>query len=201
MKLKLHLTFLFLLFSCYTANAQFYGNDLYCYDCDFGIEVGGTLSNINGLDASEKAGLFIGLYNSYDFNDHWAIRFGLGYANLGARIKEYNTNVVLHTAPIEPISVHYTFKQKFKTFLGANLGMTFYGKNPYNEEEPGMKLMPESIKFFDVSLFAGGGYKLTDNLDLNLRYNLGMTNINNMEDSDAKWKNNWMSLSVAYTFR
>lgn len=202
MKLKLHLTFLLFFLSLYSAQAQYgYSNGWWCYACDFGIEVGGVVSNINGMDASEKAGLYIGLFNSYEFNDNWGIRYGMGYANVGAKIKEYDTSVVLHTMIIEPISVHYTFRDKFKTFLGANIGSTMVGKNPYNEEEPGMTLFPKGIKHFDFSLFAGGGYKLTDNLDVNLRYNLGLTNINDMEDSTDKWKTNWLVLSLAYTFR
>ena len=202
MKLKLHLTLLFFFLSFYSSQAQYgYGNNFWCYSCDFGIEVGGTLSNINGLDASEKAGIYIGLYNSYDFNDKWGIRYGFGYANIGARIKEYNTSIVLHTMLIEPLSVHYTIQNKFKTFLGVTIGGAILSKNPYNEEEPGLSIFPKGIKPFDFSAFAGGGYKLTDNLDVNLRYNLGLTNINDMEDSNAKWKTNWLALSLAYTFR
>lgn len=202
MKLKLHLALLLLFLSCYTSYAQYgYGNGFYCFDCEFTIEVGGTVSNINGLDTSEKAGVYIGIFNSYEFNNTWAIRYGLGYASLGARNKEYKTNVVLHTMLIEPISVHYTFQKKFKTFLGVNVGSTIASKNPYNEDEPGMTLFGKGIKFMDLSIFAGGGYKLTDKIDLNLKYDLGLTNINDMEDSTAKWKKNWLTLSVAYTFR
>ena len=204
MKLKLHLTFLLFFLSLYTTQAQYgygYGNGFLCYSCDFGVEIGGTLSNINGLDTSEKPGLYIGIFNTYDFNDNWGIRFGLGYASLGAKVKEYDTNIVLHHMLIEPVSVHYTFKEKFKTFVGATFGGTIYGKNPYNEESPEATFFPEGIKPFDFSLFAGGGYKLTDNLDVNLRYNLGLTNINDMENSTDKWKSNWLSLSLAYTFR
>ena len=202
MNLKLHLTFLLLFLSFYTSYAQYYGgNGFFCYDCTFTVEVGGTLANVNGIEASEKAGLYVGIFNSYEFNDTWAIRYGMGYANLGAKIKEHNTNIVLHTVLIEPASVHYTIKDRFKTFLGGNIGISMAGKNPYSEEESGMMLMPDGIKFFDLSIFAGGGYKLTDEIDLNLKYNLGLTNINNMEDSTAKWKKNWLTLSVAYTFR
>lgn len=203
MKLKLHLTLLLFFLFSYSSQAQYgYGNSVFCFDCDFSIEVGGTLSNINGINASEKAGLYIGLFNSHEFNDHWAIRFGMGYANVGARIKEYNTNVVLHTMIIEPISVHYTFKNKFKTFIGGDLGATISAKNPYDEDEPGMTLFPESIKFFDFSLFFGGGYKLTEKLDINLKYNLGLTNINNSKEEEAKtWKKNYLTLSMGYTFR
>lgn len=204
MKLKLHLTLLFLFLCIYSSKAQYgYGhyNNFVCYTCDFGIEVGALVSNINGLDTSEKPGFYIGFYNTKEFDDNWAIRFGLGYANLGAKVKEYNTNVVLHTAIVEPISVHYTFRNKIKTFVGMNLGITMLGKNPYNEDSPGMSFFPEGIKMFDFSVFAGTGYKLTDNLDLNLKYDLGLTNINDMENSKDKWKKNWLMLSVAYTFR
>ncbi|MBB1150732.1 MULTISPECIES: outer membrane beta-barrel protein [unclassified Myroides] len=201
MKTKIHLTLVLFFLFFYSSYAQYYGNGFFCYTCDFGIEIGGTASNINGLDTSEKAGIYIGIYNSYEFNDTWAIRYGLGYANLGARSKEYKTNVVLHTMLIEPISVHYSFKNKFKTFTGVNIGSTIVSKNPYNEEEPGMTLFGKGIKFMDMSVFAGAGYKLTENIDLNLKYDLGLTNINDIEGSKDKWKKNWLTLSVAYTFR
>jgi len=201
MKTKIHLTLVFFFLFFYSSYAQYYGNGLFCYTCDFGIEIGGTVSNINGLDTSEKAGIYIGIYNSYEFNDTWAIRYGLGYANLGAKNKEYKTNIILHTVLIEPISVHYSFKKKFKTFTGVNIGSTLASKNPYNEDEPGMTLFGKGIKFIDMSVFAGAGYKLTDKIDLNLKYDLGLTNINDMEGSMDKWKKNWLTLSVAYTFR
>ncbi|WP_413512277.1 hypothetical protein [Myroides odoratus] len=103
---------------------------------------------------------------------------------------------------IEPVSVHYTFKNKFKTFIGGDLGTTISAKNPYDEDEPGMTLFAESIKFFDFSLFFGGGYKLTDKIDINLKYNLGLTNINDSKEENAKkWRKNYLTLSMGYTFR
>ncbi|MGG5506417.1 MULTISPECIES: outer membrane beta-barrel protein [unclassified Myroides] len=204
MKLKLHLTLLLLFLCVYSSHAQYGGyrhvNSYICYSCDFGIEVGALMSNIKGLDASEKPGFYIGLYNIKEFNENWALRFGLGYANLGAKTKELNTNIVLHTALIEPVRVNYTFRNKIKTFVGMNIGMTMLGKNPFNEDQPELTFFPKGIRMLDYSLFAGAGYKLTDQMDLNLKYDLGLNNINELENSKDRWKKNWLMLSAAYTF-
>jgi opacity protein-like surface antigen len=52
----------------------------------------------------------------------------------------------------------------------------------------------------DASVFIGVGYILIDNIDINLKYNYGVTDINkNPEESDLK--KNWLTLSIGYTFR
>lgn len=206
MKLKLHLTLLLFFAFISTSNAQYgfgghYGTGFLCFDCDYSLEAGPLLSNINGVEANERVGFYLGLYQYKEINDQWSLRFGLGYANLGAKLKENNENFVLHSMLIEPISVHYTFNKKFKTFLGGTLGAITYGNNPFSEKETGSTFFPDGIKHLDFSLFAGVGYRFTDNIDLNLKYNLGLTNLNDMEDSDIKWKMNYLSLGVAYIFR
>jgi len=127
MKLKLHLTLLFFFAIISTAQAQYgfgshYGTGFLCFDCDYSIEGGPLVSNINGVKANERVGFYLALYQYKEINDQWALRFGLGYANMGANLKENSENFVLHSMLIEPISVHYTFKKKFKTFLGGTLG-------------------------------------------------------------------------------
>lgn len=206
MKLKLHLTLFLFFLSFYTSQAQYrygYGGFM-CYSCDTSIEAGILLSNVNGLEASERPGFYLGLYEYKEFNDNWAIRFGVGYTNTGAKLKDYKKDFILHSGILEPISVHYTFMKKYKVFLGGDLAMHVAGKVPMNgPDDSDFTFLPKNINTIDFSLFAGTGYKVTENIDLHLRYNLGLSNLNDAEDDDkkAKWKRNYLTVSFAYTFR
>ena len=53
---------------------------------------------------------------------------------------------------------------------------------------------------FDASIIIGAGKIFFDTIDVNIRYNLGVTNINK-DINGPKLKKNWLTLSVGYTFR
>lgn len=192
----------FVFCTTYTSQAQYWGGPWFCFDCYSSIEVGGISSTIFGMeDSSAKLGFYIGFYQYIDISDSFAFRSGLSYNNLGAEIEGFDNPLVIHSINF-PLSVHYIYKETFQGFVGGELGTNFFGKLPVYESADSFDHSFEfrdNFTFFDASVFFGVGYIIADNIDINLRYNLGVTNISKNPIQD--WKKNWLTLSAAYTFR
>src|SRR5690606_4239192 len=191
------------LFFCtsFFSHSQYYGG-MFCLDCYSSIEIGAISSNISGFEgASAKTGFYFGIYQFADLSDSFALRYGTSYTNIGSKIKGFDDPLIIHSINF-PLSLHYAYQEQFQGFIGGELGTNFFGKLPLSE---GGDAFDQSFEFrdkftlFDVSIFAGVGYILADNIDFNLRYNFGVTNVS--LDSEQDWKKNWLTLSVAYTFR
>ena len=57
-----------------------------------------------------------------------------------------------------------------------------------------------SFKTFDFGVNFGLGYKLDNGLNFGARYNLGLTDINNLDNPSSKYKNGVFQISVGYFF-
>ena len=192
-----------LLFTTYFTQAQFYGGGVFCSDCYSSIEAGGILSNISGLDGgSSKTGFYFGVYQYRYISDSFSFRSGISYNNLGAKVEGFDDPLVIHSINF-PLILHYTYDYKFQGFVGGEIGTNFFGKLPAYSSSDSFDHtfeFSENFTLLDASVFIGVGYILIDNIDINLKYNYGVTDINkNPEESDLK--KNWLTLSIGYTFR
>ncbi len=184
----------------------FYGAGAICLDCYSSIEVGAVSSKISGLDnSSQKIGFHFGYYHFKYVSETVTFRFGISYDNLGATMDDpnnllKNNRLIFHSVNL-PFSVHYTHNNQFQGFGGGELGTNFFGKIPTLKGEGDSDTFDfhENFNLIDASVFVGVGYILGYNIDINLKYNLGVTNISKIEDNN--WKKNWFTLSIAYTFR
>ncbi|MEC4004985.1 outer membrane beta-barrel protein [Flavobacterium sp. SUN052] len=192
---------LVLLLSFQSAHSQYYMN--VCDDCYGSIEIGGLISSINGLDdASAKAGFYAGYYQFKPISETFSFRSGVSYNNIGAKIKDYDTPLVIHSINV-PLSVHYILKEKYQFFIGGEIGTNFFGKLPIKDVQQTPTsdnfAFHDNFKLIDGSIFFGAGYIFFEHLDLNLKYNVGATNLAN--SNIIMYKKNWLTLSVGYTFR
>ncbi|SEP55098.1 outer membrane beta-barrel protein [Flavobacterium urocaniciphilum] len=199
--------FLFLLLlTSSLSKAQFFYGD-FCLDCYASIEAGGIYSNISGLEnSSGKTGFYFGFYQFFPIDDQFSFRSGLSYNNIGAEVDGFDTPLIIHSINF-PLSLHYRLKENYQFFGGGEFGTNLFGKYPQRRDEyydsfDNQMAFNENFTFLDVSAFLGVGYIISDNIDFNLKYNLGLTSINK-EDifRDNNWKKNWLTLSVGYTFR
>ena len=182
--------------------SQYYYSGIFCDDCYSSLEVGVVQSNISGLDgASSKSGFHLGIYQFRYISESFAIRYGSSYTNLGANIKGSEEPIVFHSINF-PLSVHYDYNNKFQGFLGGELGTNFFGKIPSSEGDTIDQLFDfrDQFTLFDASVFLGAGYIIIETIDINLKYNIGVTNINT-DVSGPDLRKNWLTLSVAYTWR
>ena len=58
----------------------------------------------------------------------------------------------------------------------------------------------DAFKSIDFGFNFGAGYKLESGLNFAARYNLGLSDISDDDDSDSNVKNGVFQLSVGYTF-
>lgn len=201
MKKRYFFSLLLLLSITFSAEAQYYGGSI-CFDCETSIEIGAASSDISGMgDTSRKTGFYIGLYQYKPFSESFALRFGTSYTNLGTKIKEFDQPLITHTISF-PASFHYIYRYKFQGFVGGDFNFNISSKIPDEEGNTVSAFgLSDKISFFDASIFVGGGIIVANNIDINLKYHLGVTNLNAGDESDSKLKKNWMTLSVGYTFR
>jgi len=206
---KFIFTFIFLSFS--TAYSQFFGGTGICFDCYTSMEIGVVSSSISGLDrSSPKTGFYIGFYQYNDISDSFAFRVGISYNTLGAKMKDEElferSQFSIHAVGV-PLSLHYTYKRRFQGFFGGEISSNVAGKLPkikgepddwYGEDDP-MFDFRDNVNFFDASIFFGTGIILIENIDISLKYNIAVSKLSKNEIDN--WKKNWLTLSVAYTFR
>lgn len=197
---------LFCLTTSYYANAQYFGSSFigsWCYDCSTSIEAGVISSSISSLEnSSDKTGLYVGLYQYAYLNDFMSLRTGLSYNNLGAELEGFKDPLIIHSINT-PISLHFIFYQKIQVFGGFEIGTNLFGKFPTNENSNNFDQsfdFSDNIKFLDLSALFGVGYIIADHIDINVKYNLGLTDISD-NPALGELKKNWFTLSVGYTFR
>ena len=84
------------------------------------------------------------------------------------------------------------------------MSTNFFGKLPEferGEDSTDYFDFRDNLTLLDASVLFGVGYILGNNIDINLKYNLGVTNLHKEEYTKGNWKKNWATLSVGYTFR
>lgn len=190
----------------FNSNAQFYGGSFiggWCYDCYTSLEAGVVSSSISGLEnSSNKTGLYVGVYQYAYLNDFMALRSGISYNNLGAELEGFENPLIIHSINT-PISLHFIFNQQIQVFGGLEIGTNLFGKFPTYENSNNFDQsydFSDNFKFLDLSALFGVGYIIADHIDINVKYNLGLTDISD-NPALGELKKNWFTLSVGYTFR
>ena len=84
----------------------------------------------------------------------------------------------------------------FSLEAGPQIGFLLSGKLKGGDNEEDIK---DALKSVDFGVNFGAGYDFTENFSAGIRYNLGLANIID-EDDSAEWKNSVFSLSVGYKF-
>lgn len=87
----------------------------------------------------------------------------------------------------------YYVTKGFSVEAGPQIGFLLSAKH----EKLNVK---DSFNTFDFGVNFGLGYKLENGLNFGARYNLGLTDINNIDGSSSKNKNGVIQISVGYFF-
>jgi hypothetical protein len=177
-----------------------------CFDCYGSVETGMVYSNIGGLDNTEgKPGFYIGWYNYYWLSESLSLRYGSTYQTLGAQTDNMQNDFVIHSFNF-PLSLHYIYDNIFQIFGGAEVGTNIFGSLSEDEGFINNHNFSDAITLLDGSIFLGGGLLIADRIDINFKYNFGITDIRtdqfkNTNESTNPWTKNWLTLGIAYTWR
>lgn len=105
----------------------------------------------------------------------------------------FNDNTVALSYLNVPLMAKYYVIKGLSVEAGPQIGFLLSAKN----EKINVK---DSFKTVDFGVNFGVGYKLENGFNFGARYNLGLTDINNVENSSSKVKNGVFQVSVGYFF-
>jgi len=193
----------------------------------FGVKAGVNLANASGNginflfgrdESSEnRLGLTIGGLVEYQLSEKISLQGELAYAQQGFK-KNYSDDDYKETFALNylnvPVMAKYYIADELSFEVGSQFGFLLAAK--YNENDDGDKYEEDVKEFFkstDFGIIFGLGYQLENGLGLNLRYNLGLSNIFDFsrrisenvarkatENNNYELKNRVFNLSVLYTF-
>lgn len=179
--------------SFFSANAQI----------DFGVKAGLNMSNITGLDANSnnklKTGFFAGIASDIKLGGGLHLKPELVYAQQGTNAGFSNGfTIISYTDNLNylnlPILLAYQFKKGLFLQTGPQIGFLLSA----NYKEKGQTTSTKDYyNKTDLSWGFGAGYKFAKNLAVDLRYNLGLSKID--EDGEKAY-NAAFQLGVAYYF-
>ncbi len=201
---KLILALAIIFCAIYSVNSQ---------ESHFGVKAGVNFASIGGDDTEDADGrtsFHVGVLAELMFTDQFGIQPEVLYSSQGAKAEDSESGF---TAKGElkldyinvPILAKYIFSPGFSAHLGPQIGFLTNAEFEYEESFGGETISgTEDVKEFmndiDFGLAGGLGYKLDMGLFFNARYVLGISDINDDDDSDYSQQNNVFQFSVGYMF-
>jgi len=161
-----------------------------------GAKVGINFSTINGdtsfIGKVEPITSIInfGLVGELSFNEKWSFQPELMYSIQGFSVED---DVVALNYFNIPLMGKYYITKKLSVEAGPQIGFLLSAK----DEGRNVK---DNFNTLDFGANVGLGYKLNNGLNFGLRYNLGLSNINDVNGSSDKFRNGTLQVSVGYFF-
>ncbi|MFD2909422.1 porin family protein [Flavobacterium ardleyense] len=164
-------------------------------DIKFGVKGGlnfATLLGDNASDSDLVSSFNFGIMSEIPITDKFSFQPELMYSGQGYGIKDTKDFVSLTYVNMPLMAKYYVAKGlsiEAGPQVGYLIGADFDGEN-----------IKDSFKKLDFGANVGVGYKLENGLNFGVRYNLGLSNINNTDGSSNKYKNGVLQASVGYFF-
>ena len=165
-----------------------------------GIKGGVNLYNINNdndLKYDSKVGYNFGLLGHIHLNQYFAVQPELVYSVQGAKYTVNNSTTNYNLSYINvPVLVQYMFDNGIRLQAGPQLGILIAAKSKSGSTTIDNK---ENLKPIDLALSVGAGYIYPPvGLGIDVRYNIGLSNINNTGDVTST--NRGLQLGLFYIF-
>lgn len=168
----------------------------------FGIKGGLNITTYSGgdyWDANSLVGFQIGGFAEIKIIERLAIQpevlFSMQGANLDTPFGDYDEKINYINVPV--LAKFYITKQ-FTVEGGPQLGFLVSAKQDGHDAK-------DDFKSVDTGFNFGAGYNFTDNVSVNLRYTVGLSNIldyevNNSDEYFDSPKNSVLALTLGYKF-
>lgn len=144
--------------------------------------------NTNGIDAVTSFNF--GVLSEIPISDKFSFQPELMYSGQGY---SFNDNTIALSYLNVPLMGKYYVTKGLSVEAGPQIGFLLAAKNEKTD-------VKDSFNTVDFGVNFGLGYKLENGLNFGVRYNLGLTDINNLEGYSAKNKNGVFQLSIGYFF-
>jgi len=166
----------------------------------FGIKGGLNLTTFAGgdyWDAKSLVGFQVGGFAEIKIIERLSIQPEVLFSTQGAKLDNFDIDSKLNYINIPVLAKFYITKQ-FTVEAGPQLGFLVSAKNDGRDAK-------DNFKSVDTGFNFGAGYNFTDNVSVNLRYTVGLSNIAdyNAEDFDEyvdSPKNSVLALTLGYKF-
>lgn len=156
-----------------------------------------NIHNDNSTSYDSKIGFNLGLLGHIHIAKHFAIQPELEFSTQGAKFDVNNSTNKLNLNYINiPVLVQYMWDNGFRLQAGPQAGLLLSAKSKINDNNVDIK---SDFKPLDLGVSFGMGYiHPSTGIGIDVRYNLGLTNIN--KNSDVNSTNRGFQLSLFYIF-
>jgi len=183
------LAVIFLLGIMFTTKAQ---------NLQFGLKGGVNFASLNGDisdDFKNRTAFHVGMLVEMKVSTNLAIQPELLYSSKGATDKEYDESLKVNYIYL-PVMVKYFLNDGLSIQGGPQIGVLM---SAVSEVDGGNEDFKDDLKKTDLGLNFGLGYNLTNNLNIGMRYNIGLSNINNVEGL-GEVNTSTLQISLGYLF-
>lgn len=158
-----------------------------------GVKGGLNFASLNGdntKDIDVVTSFNFGVVSEIALSEKFSFQPELMYSGQGY---SFNDNTIALSYLNVPLMGKYYVTKGLSLEAGPQLGFLLAAKNEKTD-------VKDAFKTFDFGVNFGLGYKLENGLNFGARYNLGLTNINNLDNSSSKNRNGVLQISVGYFF-
>ncbi|WP_025740426.1 porin family protein [Aquimarina pacifica] len=169
----------------------------------FGAKAGLNLSNFTGDDADDldmRTSFHIGALVEIPISETFAFQPELLYSSQGAQFEEEGVDFKSIVNYINiPLILKYYVSEGFSLQAGPQIGILASAKAKAEGNGAEVDVDAKDLyKGIDFGLNLGLGYQLEAGIFFDARYNIGLANIIDEDDADAK--NSVIQISVGYKF-
>ena len=182
-----------------TAAAVFAFGFANAQETKFGVKAGLNMSNFSGdvEDNSAKIGFQVGGFAEIKISDKFAVQPELLYSLQGAKYSGEGDDLNYNFSYLNiPVMAKFFVAEGFSLEAGPQLGILTSAKVTDGNDSEDIKEFFESI---DFGLNFGAGYDVAENINIGLRYSLGLSNIAK-DSGDDKISNSNIALAIGYKF-
>lgn len=166
----------------------------------FGAKAGVNLANVTGdtEGADMRTAFHVGILSELMFGDKLAIQPEILYSSQGYKVEEeimgrkHELNYNYSYINI-PVMAKYYVTEGLNLQAGPQIGFLMSAKETESDTD-----IKDSLKSIDFGVNLGLGYKLANGIFFDARYNLGLSNINDLGDN--KVHNGVIQISAGYSF-
>jgi len=192
-------------------------NATFGQDIRFGTKAGLNGSNFSGDTEgnSTRISFHLGGFAEFMINEEFAVQPELLFSAQGSNFDEFNSVLTYLTLPIMgkyfvDDKIHLEFGPQICFLLSAKLKdfptEDFGGGGTVDQQSKTTNIsakmqdvdIKETVKSLDFGVSFGGGYMITEQINLGLRYYLGLSNFNDTNQENSTLRNSVFQLSVSY---
>lgn len=164
---------------------------------NWGVKGGLNATSLsNDFNLNTKASFYAGAYAKLFITENWAIQSEIVYSRQGAQDEVNELKILQRINYINiPILAKYYIVKKLSVEVGPQLGIKLDSESKFDD----YKLKnSEAFTSVDLSLAIGASYYIMNNISVNVRCNIGLTNI--LTNKSYSSTNNVFQLGLSYAF-